>query len=197
MEKLHTLVSVSGIMKQIDEARAQLDKLRTKSKFEKMLYTTAIITKLVEIDNAIPIIVGGLAVEIYTRSDYTTVDIDLVTSKRTEVVDILEKLGFSKEGRHWFHEDLLISVEIPSDVLEGSYEKKIKLNLPGNLYVYVISIEDIILDRLRACVHWKSSADCEWAERLYRIHYEKLDLDYMNTVTVKDQTNHILKEFII
>ncbi|WP_157404568.1 hypothetical protein [Shouchella shacheensis] len=28
--------------------------------------------------------------------------------------------------------------------------------------VFVIGVEDIILDRLRACVHWKSSSDCEW-----------------------------------
>lgn len=65
-------------MNSIKEAREKLQSLRTKTSFEKMVQVTAILTKLLEPYRIRPIIVGGLAVEIYTRGDYTTVDIDLI-----------------------------------------------------------------------------------------------------------------------
>lgn len=53
-------------MSSINDARFQLFKVKSKSKFEKMLQTTAILTNLFEQEKLKPIIVGGLAVEIYT-----------------------------------------------------------------------------------------------------------------------------------
>lgn len=80
-------------------------------------------------------------------------------------------LGFIKEGRYWYHLDLEVSVEIPDDMSEDADpEKVIKLHLESGKHVYVIGIEDIILDRLRACVHWKSTSDCEWGYRRLNVH---------------------------
>jgi hypothetical protein len=45
--------------------------------------------------------------------------------------------------------------------------------------VFIIGIEDIILDRLRSAVHWKSGVDREWGFRLLLMYYEKLNLDYI------------------
>ncbi|MUV37616.1 hypothetical protein JNUCC1_01422 [Lentibacillus sp. JNUCC-1] len=176
-------------MSLIEEAKISLKKLEGKSKFEKMVQTAAILTQVFEQEELKPIIVGGLAVEIYTRSEYTTLDIDLVFSQRQLADEYLEQLGFIAEGRHWYHEQLMISVEIPDDMLEGAdYNRVIKLNLSESEHVYVIGIEDIILDRLRACVHWKSSSDCEWGKRLFLLHQEKLDLNYLCTTSQKDNT---------
>jgi hypothetical protein len=59
---------------------------------------------------------------------------------------MLKELGFTAEGRHMVNEILEIAIEFPDDELAGSYEKvkKIKVDGQGNLYVYVISPEDII-----------------------------------------------------
>lgn len=62
----------------IDEARTRLRQLQNQSKFEKMLGVCSVLTGLTEQHRLKPIIVGGFAVEIYSRSEYTTVDIDLV-----------------------------------------------------------------------------------------------------------------------
>ncbi|PWA10021.1 hypothetical protein DCC39_12090 [Pueribacillus theae] len=176
-------------MNSIKEATKKINSLKGKSAFEKMLGVATILTELLEKHGVRPIIVGGLAVEIYTRSDYTTVDIDVVVSNGKLADDLLNQLGFIREGRHWYHEELLVSIEIPSDMLEDADEDRvIELWLNDKQKVFVIGIEDIILDRLRACVHWKSSSDCEWGRRMLFLHSERLDYEYMNKVSQKDLT---------
>jgi hypothetical protein len=60
----------------------------------------------------------------------------------------------------------------------------------------VIGIEDIILNRLRACVHWKSTSDCEWGKRMLFLHAERLDLEYMRKMAKTDGTAVHLEEWI-
>jgi len=163
-----------------------LENLVGKNRYELMTEVAAIITAILEPHGIMPVVVGGLAVEIYTRGQYTTLDIDLVSPGRDLVGAILARLGFVKEGRHWYHPKLLVAIEIPGNVLEGAdTEKVIKIHLPSGRYLYVIGIEDIILDRLRACVHWQSSSDCEWGLRMMKVHYSSLDLDYMHEMAKK------------
>ena len=183
----------------IEQEKAALEKLIGKSRFKIMTETAAIISTLLEPHSLTPVVVGGLAVEIYTRGQYTTLDIDMVVPGRELVADILEKLGFLKEGRHWYHPDLEVAVEIPGDILKGAdRERVIELILPSGRSLSVIGIEDIILDRLRACVHWQSSSDCEWGLRLLKIHYANLDLDYMSKMAAEDHldTANKLKEWL-
>ncbi|RWR12183.1 hypothetical protein QNH23_13865 [Siminovitchia fortis] len=67
-------------MRSIEHAKTRISSLIGKSKFEKMVGVAAVLTELLAERKVKPIIVGGLAVELYTKSDYTTVDIDLVIS---------------------------------------------------------------------------------------------------------------------
>lgn len=144
-----------------------------------------------------PVIVGGLAVEIYTRNEYTTADIDLVLSDKEVANDLLLELSFEKEGRYWYHPVLGISIEIPGSVLEDAdHEKIIKVNLPSGKHMYVIGIEDIILDRLRACVHWRSASDWEWGFRMYQTHLNKLDVDYMRKRAEDDLASEKLNDWL-
>jgi hypothetical protein len=173
-------------MMSIKEAKQALMNIHSRDRFKVMLEVTAIFTELMEQHGIKPVIVGGLAVEIYTRSQYTTQDIDLIFARRDLADKTLVELGFLKEGRHWYHPDLEVSIEIPNDILEDADpEKIIKLRLPEGKYVYVIGIEDIILDRLRACVHWKSTSDCEWGFRMFTVHFDHLNLDYMKAEVQK------------
>ncbi len=161
--------------------------LKDKNRFEKMLQSAVVLTRHLEKVGLQPIVVGGFAVEIYSRGHYTTLDLDLVTKGRDLAGDILEQLGFIKEGRHWYHQDLEVALEIPGDRLEGAdVNRVLKLELSSGSYIYVIGIEDIILDRLRACVHWQSSSDCEWGLRLLKVHADHLDLDYLRKTAAQD-----------
>ncbi|WP_046179110.1 hypothetical protein [Domibacillus tundrae] len=184
-------------MSSIEKARQRLDSLEDCSSFEKMIETTALLTELLEPYRIQPTVVGGLAVEIYTRSDYTTVDIDVIISDRKTAGNILEQLGFLVNGKHWYHPRLLISIEIPNDILEDAdLERVIKMNIGEGKNIYVIGIEDIILDRMRACVHWKSTSDCEWGRRMFLLHFDHLDLKYMQETATTDGTLSLLENWL-
>lgn len=149
------------------------------STFELFLRVMAIITECSQNSGLLPIVVGGHAVSLYTRGDYATRDVDLIAPDN--ISGVLESLGFVKApgDRHWFHEELNVAIEVPDRQLAGNMDKVIRLDLGELGYVFVIGVEDLILDRLRACVYWKSSVDCEWAQRLYLVHREAIDDGYI------------------
>ncbi len=185
-------------MNSIEHEKQTLARLAGKNRYEVMTETVAIFTALVEPHGVTPIVVGGLAVEIYTRGHYTTLDIDLVMQRRDLAKDILTRLGFVQEGRHFYHRELEVAIEIPSAVLAGAdKERIIKIHLPSGRHLYVIGIEDIILDRLRACVHWRSSSDCEWGLRMLKVHHNSLDLDYLRKTAAADATSGKLSEWLV
>lgn len=130
-----------------------------------------------------PIVVGGLSVAIYTRNEYSTFDVDMVYPNHNFANKILNEMGFIKEGRHWYSEELEIAVEIPDDVLAGDRKRIVKLNLSDKKddYIYVIGVEDLLIDRINALAHWRSKEDGEWAERIYQAYKEQIDEDYFIT----------------
>lgn len=65
-------------MPNISEAKQAIYALKDKTKFERLIYSAAIFTELLQEHQIKPIIVGGLAVEIYSQNGYTTQDTDLV-----------------------------------------------------------------------------------------------------------------------
>ncbi len=137
-----------------------------------MLHTAAIITEMMVPLGIRPIIVGGLSVE------YATHDIDFVMEGHEQTNDILQQLGFTRLGKNWIHDKLGVTVEVPSSELAGDYSKVTELPVMDRS-VYIIGIEDIILDRLRAAVHWKSGESREWGYRMLLMYYEDLDLSYI------------------
>ena len=124
--------------------------------------------------NKKPILVGGSAVEFYTRGTCKSIDIDLLGDRET-LVKLLEDMGFSKTGRHWFYTKD-IGIEIVGSSAEG---RRVNEVLHEGKLIRIISIEDLIVDRLNACKHWKSQYDCEQGHVLFGAYRDKLDMDYL------------------
>jgi excisionase family DNA binding protein len=125
-----------------------------------------------------PVIVGGQAVEFYSAGGYATVDIDLVSASEP-LDEILPGWGFKRHGRHWVHADLGLIVEAPGGRLApGQRDRLTQVEVAGTS-AYVLGLEDVIVDRLAACVHWASENDCRWAAVLIATHSAALDLDYL------------------
>ena len=91
----------------------------------------------------------------YSLGGYSTYDVDLVCDRKV-AGEVLEKLGFRKEGRFWINDELEIVVEFPDITLAGSKDRIETFEVDG-FRIYVIGKEDLIVDRLNACVFWKSS----------------------------------------
>lgn len=180
----------------IEWAKRLLGKLNPADKHDTMLRVAAIMTKLLEPFEIKPIIVGGFSVEIYTQRDYSTHDIDFVVHDINMVSNLLLQIGFQKEGRHLVHENLKVAIEFPDTDLAGSYTKisEIEIDEDEGLYVYVISLEDIIMDRLRAYLHWKEVDSKEWGIKLLSGYFDQLDLEYMKSVRKGAETEEESKE---
>ncbi|MDO8725512.1 MAG: hypothetical protein Q7J35_05550 [Candidatus Methanoperedens sp.] len=137
-------------------------------------------------DDKKPILVGGSAVELYTRGRATSLDLDLI-GDISKIAPILEGQEFKREGRH-FHKGL-IYIEIPSDILHG--EKSVVFEYDGKK-IKVICVEDLIIDRLCGCKFWKSEYDCEHARMLFASYKSKMEMDYLNKRAMEEDVSELL-----
>lgn len=176
------------------DAALKLRKLRKDADpLTRRLLLVGIITRELNDKDIGPIVVGGLAVEFYTAGGYTTGDIDLVYPGHHQIGQVLEGLGFAKEGRHWLNEDLGVMIEVPGSALAGAYDRLALVEIEG-LKVYVIGIEDIILDRLSAFVHWGSLDDGRWAREMAALHGGDIDWDYLKARAAEEQVLEAAEE---
>ncbi len=140
----------------------------------------ALITRLLEEKGkGPPIIIGGCALSYYSREVYFTADIDLAYSDRESLDAILTAIDFERQGRYWVNEGLKIAIEAPASVLAGEDSPVEIVDLGEGLYSRVIGIEDLLIDRLNACSHWKSESDCEMVELLMKRYLPDLDWPYL------------------
>ncbi len=153
----------------------------TESPLKKQLLVVALITKLLqEAGKPAPVIIGGCALSYYSREVYFTADIDLAYADREGLDKVLRAIGFEKEGRYWVHEGLKVAVEAPASSLAEEEAPVETVELEEGLWCRVIGVEDLIIDRLNACKHWRSQVDCEMAELLVNRYFADLDWAYLD-----------------
>jgi hypothetical protein len=123
----------------------------------------------------VPVLVGGAVVEILTGGAYTTGDFDFVGFVPASVRRKLEASGFRKTGRHWIHEQAEIFLEFPGKAL-GAEERAV-LRKAFGYEVVVVSVEDLLVDRLGAWAYWKSGVDGANAFIVLRTCRDEIDHD--------------------
>ena len=161
---------------------------------DKKIYFMGLLTQEVEKRKSRPIVVGGSAVDFYTEGIYQSMDIDLVGNRKI-IGEVLESIfNFKPSGKSWFNEQIGLSVEIPDSRLAGDKDKVTVIRIE-NLKVYVIGIEDLIIDRINACVHWKSQTDCNQAQYMIRYYRDRLDFEYLENKAKDEGTLKVLREF--
>lgn len=173
-----------------------MDAQRRRERFESLadepdlarrrLVALALVADRLAEDGIEPILVGGAALELYTAGGYATGDVDLALPSIPEVDRAFADLGFGKRGRFWVREDLDLFFEAPAPAgLPGETAPRTELEVEG-MRVVVIGIEDLLVDRIRAAVHWKSDEDRRWARRLALLHAPTIDWSYLRTKTATD-----------
>ena len=126
-------------------------------------------------EDLVPVLVGGAAVEILTGGAYTTGDLDFVGSVPASIQRDFEANGFTKSGRHWIHEQAEVFLEFPGDALAPE-ERAVRQEAYG-YEVVIVSVEDLLVDRLGAWAYWKSGIDGANAFMLYRTCQNEIDHD--------------------
>ncbi|MDX1645374.1 MAG: hypothetical protein R3244_13550 [Thermoanaerobaculia bacterium] len=108
-------------------------------------------------EDEVPILVGGAAVELYTGGAYSTGDLDFVGHVPASVDSALRAHGFTRDGRHWIHEEGRVFVEFPGASL-GEGERAAEIEIDGHR-VRLLAPEALVVDRLAAWQFWRSEED--------------------------------------
>lgn len=108
------------------------------------------------------VLVGGLAVELYTDNLYLTKDIDMVNTNYqppAKLHSAMAELGFYKQGRVYVNDSTEISVEFPSAPLSVGDEliKSTTHTSVAGRQIPILKVEDVIKDRLSAFIHWQDN----------------------------------------
>ncbi|MFN3943406.1 MAG: hypothetical protein ACK4K7_00585 [Allosphingosinicella sp.] len=134
-----------------------------------------------------PVLVGGAAVEIYTSSALNTGDFDIVTPWQQEFEEELRRLGFIRPSgrgratRGWIHPDLQLGFEVVARSLLGGLAERERvrlIDLGEDGVAAVISVEDMIADRMGQYASGAAPEMLEQARRLFALHAD-VDRDYM------------------
>jgi hypothetical protein len=163
--------------------------------FQRTIYVMSILTPKLEEIGVLAVIVGGAAVEFYTRDWYATGDIDLAINKgkRKDLGKTLEEMGFTKMGRMWIREELGLYIEAPGDIADIDTKKVTKVDTDSG-YAYIIGLEDIIFDRVQAAEHWKSTIDQEQAVRMASQYWDKINWRYLSTKCKEEGSDRMLRK---
>ena len=124
---------------------------------DRVAAVAAWVQSLFSIEDAVPTLVGGGAVELYTGGAYRTGDLDFVGVVTAAVAKRMGEAGFERRGRHWIHERHRLFLEFPDDALDrGNVVATIRV---GTTSVVVIGLEELMVDRLAAWQFWRSEID--------------------------------------
>lgn len=136
-----------------------------------------------------PILVGGAAAEFWSGSAVNTGDFDICTVRQAELEEEMQRLGFVRPSgagemlKGWVHPDLKLGFEVVADLpMDGNVDvARIRLVEPiGESALFrVISVEDLIADRIAQYASGTAADRLEQARILYRLHPD-LDLVYLD-----------------
>lgn len=117
---------------------------------ERMLEVAAVVETAAAPFGVQPVVVGGVAVYLWTASDaFLTYDIDVVMDVSDQLASVLAELGFVRlrDGRHWQLEGTDVLLEAPSARLDDD-ALVTEVALPSGRTASVLSRVDVLLNRL-------------------------------------------------
>ena len=122
------------------------------------------------------VLVGGLAVEIYTENLYLTKDIDMVNSSYdppSKIRTAMSKIGFHKQGRVYVNDTTDICVEFPSAPLAVGDQLIHETTTIETEYgeLPILFAMDVVKDRLAAYFHWRDRPALVQALTIMNIHH--------------------------
>lgn len=119
-------------------------------------------------ENVPVVLSGGSCVEIYSRGEYTSYDIDLINQYNEQykkIKAVMLSLGFSEKDRYFIHPDTKLFVEFPSGPLgvgDAPVEEIAEIDTEAGV-LRLLTPTDCIKDRLAAYYHWNDEQSLQQA----------------------------------
>jgi hypothetical protein len=132
---------------------------------ERLLEAAAIISQAFADLSVEPVVVGGLALAYWSDSEFQTGDIDVLLPRIGELDERLGALGLERKGRDWILPGNDVAFEAAGETLEPGDQAE-TVELPSGRHVLVLSLEDMLLWRLREWVHWQTATGFQQAAHL-------------------------------
>jgi hypothetical protein len=120
-----------------------------------------------------PILVGGSALEFYTKEPSKSIYVEILAD-RMSLIPVLQNMNFVSRGRWFYTKDA--GIEVVGESVPG--KRIIDVTFEGKL-IRVLSVEDLIIDRLKIGKFWKSQIDIKQAQLLAAAYSAKCDRDYI------------------
>lgn len=151
---------------------------KARSPTEGRIYFAALLASAAGVPPDDFIVVGGSAIEFHTVGEYTSSDVDIVSSRWSGLRDVLRGWRFTGGLRVWVNVDLGIAVDLVKHPYTGDIGRTHVVSTPYG-EIRVAGIEDLLVKRLASTKHWKVAGDFEHARLLAVLYREKIDWAYV------------------
>ena len=145
---------------------------------QRRLYFAALLADAAAVPTDQFYVVGGSAIEFYTVGEYTSGDIDVVSSRNDRLREILAAWKFEGTGRIWSNEELNLVVDLNRYPYSGNAEKTQVVTTPYGA-IRLAAIEDLLVKRLISTKFWKEREDFEHAKLLAFDFWDRIDWEYV------------------
>ena len=141
------------------------------------------------------IVVGGSAIEFHTVGEYTSGDIDIVSSRSDALRKVLHHWKFTGGPRVWLNEDLGIVVDLLRFPYTGDLARTQVFTTPFGM-IRVAGIEDLLVKRLASAKHWRIPGDVDHAKLLSLLYGDRLDWDYVRKYAAFNDVEDFLEALL-
>lgn len=137
-----------------------------------------------------PVLVGGAAMELLADGAYITADLDFVGIVPPPVAADLRKARFRQLGRHWIHDEESVSVIFHGHKLRTG-ERTVEHSF-GDYRVFMVSPEDLLIDRLASWRHRESPTHGVQAYLLYQARHGPMDAEHLRKRAITEDVEPAL-----
>ncbi|TLZ52084.1 MAG: hypothetical protein E6K18_03480 [Methanobacteriota archaeon] len=159
------------------------------------LYFAAILADAAAIPTDDFIVVGGSAIEIYTVGEYTSGDIDIVSSEHDNLRTVMRSWGFKRDGSVWTDEELGLVVDLNPSPYTGDIQKTSVMPTPFGS-IRLAAIEDLLVKRLASAKFWKVRGDFDHAKLLAVAFRDRIDWEYVQAFAQKSKVDDWLARLL-
>jgi len=141
---------------------------------------------------------GGSCVEIYSRGEYTSWDLDLINQYNEQfkkIHAVMDELGFSEKDRYFTHKDTKLFIEFPSGPLgvgDAPVEDIAEIDTEAGV-LRLLTPTDCIKDRLAAYYHWNDEQCLQQA--IWVAEQNEFDLESIRIWSISEKSEEKYMNF--